>query len=148
MLCSAPCDPVQCDIIHETDAKTFKGRIRMSEEWDRPDFYSFDVCTGKKIELNQVNNYFLSFLIWLSDFGDPRRDSNTVAIFTVLLSNTLPHRKAVGILNMQCPGNRLILWEPSGRDLCDNMTCEPPLYGYDKDSSDTRVLPNRQGKWR
>lgn len=46
---------------------------------------------------------------------------------------------------MQCPGNRLFLWEPWGRDLCDNMTCEPALYGPDKDSSDTRVHQTDRG---
>lgn len=56
-----------------------------------------------------------------------------------------PHRKAVEMLGMYCPGKRLFLWEPWGRDLCDNMTCEPALYGHDKDSSDTRVYQTDRG---
>lgn len=34
---------------------------------------------------------------------------------------------------------------PGGRDLCDNMTCEPALYGHDKDSSDIRVHQTDRG---
>lgn len=34
---------------------------------------------------------------------------------------------------------------PGGRDLCDNATCEPALYSYDKDSSDTRVQQTDRG---
>ncbi len=52
---------------------------------------------------------------------------------------------AVEILGMWRPGNRLFLWEPWGRDLCDNMTCKPALYGPDKDSSDTRAHQTDRG---
>lgn len=56
-----------------------------------------------------------------------------------------PHREAVEILSMQCPGKRPFLWEPRGRDLCDNVTCEPALYGHDKDSSDSGLHQTDRG---
>lgn len=52
---------------------------------------------------------------------------------------SVPYRKAVEFLSRRCPGSRLFLWEPRGRDLCDNMAGEPALYGHDKDPSDTSV---------
>lgn len=52
---------------------------------------------------------------------------------------SFPYRKAVEFLSPRCPGSRLFLWEPRGRDLCDNMAREPALYGHDKDPSDTSV---------
>lgn len=57
----------------------------------------------------------------------------------------LPYRKAVELLSSRCPGSWLFLWGPRGRDPCDNMACEPALYGHDKDSSDTSVHKTDRG---
>lgn len=52
---------------------------------------------------------------------------------------------AVEVFYKRCPGNTLFLWEPRGRDLRDSVTCEPALYGHDKDSSDTAVSQTDRG---
>lgn len=54
--------------------------------------------------------------------------------------------KAVEIHGMPCPLIRPFLWEPWGRDQCDNVTCEPALYGLDKDSSDIEEFTKQTGE--
>lgn len=47
---------------------------------------------------------------------------------------------------MPCPPIGPFLWEPWGRDQGDNATCEPALYGLDKDSSDTEEFTKQTGE--
>lgn len=63
--------------------------------------------------------------------------------FSTLL--TTLHFSPFEILGMWCPGKRPFLWELWGRDPCDSLTCEPALYGLDKDLSDTRVHQTDRG---
>uniref|UniRef100_A0AAV2JXJ8 Uncharacterized protein n=1 Tax=Knipowitschia caucasica TaxID=637954 RepID=A0AAV2JXJ8_KNICA len=50
-----------------------------------------------------------------------------------------------GMLVVQCPGRALFLWAPSGKDLGDNVTCEPAVQGLDKAPSDTAVQQTGRG---
>lgn len=112
---------------------------------------------NRMLLLSKVSLFFFNQAEW--NLNLPNQQSHAQDMVTKMLPRVclkfLPllchtalfslHFKVVEKHGMQCPLNRPFLWEPWGRDQCDNMTCEPALYGLDKDLSDTRVHQTDRG---
>lgn len=97
-----------------------------------------------KLNLFKVgfNLYYFNYVLW-----DPHSDRNIGQTMPKVLSG--PHFflavRQLRYLACSAKGTDSSCGSPGGRDLCDNMTCEPALYGHDKDSSDTRVHQTDRG---